>query len=89
MTASSNHLVLKLRELSDKIWSSDKWDVLFESKAITILGVMVTGMVAGWMLPEVTFDDGSVMHTKEIFWAGALGFIIAMGFYTKRSRYYQ
>ena len=78
----------KCLQLSDKIWLSDKWDILFRTNALTILGVIASGFVLGNMLPIVTFDDGSIIHTKEIFWAGSIGFIIAMGIYRKNNRGY-
>ena len=76
----------KLSQLNDKIWLSDKWDIVFGTNMITITAVIASGFILGHLLPIVTFDDGSILHTREIFWAGSIGFIIAMGIYGKGNR---
>ena len=78
----------KCLQLHDKIWLSDKWDIITKTNALTIIGVVVSGYVLGNILPIFTFSDGSILHTKEIFWAGSIGFIIAMGIYRKNNRSY-
>lgn len=88
MTESSKRLTLKLSRLSERFWDNRLWDLVIETRAIAIIGVVAVGFVLGNILPIVEFDDGSVLHTKEIFWAGSIGFIFGMGIYAKkRSRF--
>ena len=81
-------LRLKLLRINERFWDNRLWDLVHETRAITVIGVMVTGFLLGMILPIIEFDDGSVLHTREIFWAGALGFIIAMGIYVKKGGRY-